>query len=74
MKHSKILWNFNTRQSFCTTCGRASDHANEAEARVELEQFDCQLPYVETADNRPGEETVRLIQKPFKMELKNEAD
>jgi len=74
MTHLKIVWNFNTKQWFCTTCGRTSDHVIEHEARVELNQFDCQLPYVETVDSRSGEETVRLIKKPFKMELKNEAD
>jgi len=70
MKHSKILWNFNTRQWFCTTCARTSDHLEEEDARSELDQFVCQLPYVEATEPLPGEETVRLIKKPFKMELK----
>jgi hypothetical protein len=74
MKHSKIVWNFNIRQWFCTKCGRTSDHVTEHDARVEMDQFDCQLPYVETPEALPGEETVRLIKKPFKMEEKNKAD
>jgi hypothetical protein len=74
MKHSKIVWNFNVRQWFCTKCGRTSDHVAEQEARVELDQFDCQLPYVETREVLPGEETVRLIKKPFKMKPRNEQE
>jgi hypothetical protein len=74
MKHPKNVWNFNTKQKFCTTSGRTSDQVNMDDARADLDQFDCQLPYVETVDSRSGEETVRLIKKPFKMELKNEAD
>jgi hypothetical protein len=72
MKHAKVVWNFNTRQWFCTACGRTSDHIAEPDARVELDLFDCQLPYVEAPEPLPGDETIRLIKKPFKMELKNE--
>jgi hypothetical protein len=74
MKHSKIVWNFNIKQWFCTICGRTSDHGAEQDARFELNQFDCQLPYVETPEVLPGEETVRLIKKPFKMEPKNRSN
>lgn len=74
MKHSKIVWNFNIRQWFCIKCGRTSDHVTEPDARVELDQFECQLPYVETPKALPGEETVRLLKKPFKMEQKNKTD
>ena len=74
MKHSKIVWNFNTRQWFCKACGRTSDQVMQHDAHREIEQFDCQLPYVETVDTRPGSETVGLIKKPFKMELKDKAD
>jgi hypothetical protein len=74
MKHAKIVWNFNIRQWFCTSCGRTSDRAAEPEARVELDQFDCQLPYVEILSAIPGEETVRLIKTPFKMKPKDEPD
>jgi hypothetical protein len=74
MKHSKIVWNLNTKQWFCTACGRTSDHVAEQDARVELDPFDCQLPYVETPQALPGEETVQLIKKPFKMELKDKTD
>jgi hypothetical protein len=70
MKHPKLVWNLNTRQWFCTTCGQTSDHVAEQDARAEMDQLDCQLPYVETPQAMPGEETVRLIKKPFKMELK----
>jgi hypothetical protein len=44
----------------------------EQDARAELDRFDCQLPYVDVPEALPGEETVRLIRKPFKMELKSE--
>jgi hypothetical protein len=50
MAHVKIVWNFNTKQWFCTTCGRTSDLVPEQDARVEFEQFDCQLPYVEASE------------------------
>lgn len=74
MKHPKIVWNFNTKQWFCKGCGRTSDHVMQHDAHLEIEQFDCQLPYVETVDTRPGEETVQLIKKPFKMELRDKTD
>ena len=74
MPHSKIVWNSNIKQWFCAICGRTSDHVTEQDARVELDHFVCQLPYVETPEAVPGEETVRLIKKPFKMEQKNKAD
>jgi hypothetical protein len=67
MKHAKIVWNFNTKEWFCTTCGRTSDHLSEQDARVELDQYDCQVPSVQASENAPGEETVRLMKKPFKM-------
>jgi hypothetical protein len=67
MKHPKLAWNFNIRQWFCTTCGRTSDHVSEPDARGELDQYDCQLPYVEAPEPLPGEETARLIKKPYKM-------
>ena len=60
MKHPKLAWNFNIRQWFCTTCGRTSDHVSEPDARGELDQYDCQLPYVEAPEPLPGEETARL--------------
>ena len=39
---------------------------------MELHQFECQLPYVEMPEVLPEEETVGLMKKPFKMNLKNE--
>jgi len=74
MTHSKIVWNFNVKQWFCTTCGRTSDHVAEPDARNELDQFDCLLPYVDAPEVLPGEETVRLIKKPFKMRRKKETE
>jgi hypothetical protein len=74
MKHPKLAWNFNIRQWFCTTCGRTSDLVTEQDARAELDQFDCQLPYVDAPEPLPGEETVRLIKKPFKMVPKKGSD
>jgi hypothetical protein len=44
------------------------------DAQVELTLYRCQVPYVGASENAPGEETVRLIRKPFKMELKHEGD
>jgi hypothetical protein len=70
MKHPKIVRNLDIAQWFCTTCGRTSDHVTEQDARVELDHFDCQLPYVGISAAMPGEETVQLIRKQFKMELK----
>jgi hypothetical protein len=71
MKHPKIVRNLDIKQWFCTTCGRTSEHLAEQDARIELDQFNCQVPYVETGETLPGEETIRLMKKPFKMELKN---
>jgi hypothetical protein len=67
MKHARIIWNSAMKQWFCATCGRTSDHARESDAREELDHYECQVPYVQAAENAPGEETVQLIQKPFKM-------
>jgi hypothetical protein len=47
MKHVTILWNPATEEWFCTKCGRTSDHISEQDARVELEQLDCEVPAVE---------------------------
>ncbi len=74
MKHLKIVWNYNVKQWFCITCGRTSDHLIENDALEELEQLECQIPYVEWSGNAPGDETAHLIKKPYKMELKNKAD
>jgi hypothetical protein len=67
MRHPTTIWNSATKQWFCTTCGKTSDHIAEEAANVELLQYKCQIPYVGASENAPGEETVRLIRKPFKM-------
>lgn len=73
MKHAKIVWNLNIKQWFCTMCGRTSEHVAEQDARVELDRCDCRLPYVERSEVLPGDETVRLMKKPFKMVPKDDA-
>jgi len=67
MKHSRIIWNSAIKQWFCPTCGRTSDLPSESDARQEVEQHECQVPFVQVPENAPGEETVQLIQTPFKM-------
>jgi len=47
MKHKNIRWNPATQEWFCLACGRTSDHANEQDARIELEQYECNVPWVE---------------------------
>ena len=74
MKHPKVIRNFNIKQWFCTTCGRTSDHVNLDDARLELDQYECQVPYVEAPETAPGEETIRLMKKPFKMVPKNKEE
>ena len=44
MKHKEIIWNPYTKKWFCVVCGRASDHISEADARAEVEMYECQLP------------------------------
>lgn len=72
MKHSDPRWNPSTRQWFCAVCGRASERASVKDAQIELEQFECRVPAVEAPRAEPGTETVRLIKKPYKMNLKKE--
>jgi hypothetical protein len=74
MKHAKLIWNLNTKEWFCKTCGRTSDQASADDARVQLDQHECQIPYVEAPGLAPGEETVRLIKKPFGMVPKKKAE
>jgi hypothetical protein len=47
VKHRDIRWNPATQERFCLVCGRTSDHASQPDARVELEQYDCHIPWVE---------------------------
>lgn len=44
LQHREIKWNPVTEQWSCTICARSSDHTTIEDARVELEQFDCELP------------------------------
>jgi hypothetical protein len=44
MKHQEIRWNPHTQEWFCIVCGRTSDHVNEADARTELEMYECEQP------------------------------
>ena len=44
MKHKEIRWNPHTEEWFCVVCGRTSDHVSEADARTEIEVYECQLP------------------------------
>jgi hypothetical protein len=58
MKHKNVRWNPATLEWFCVVCGRTSDHLNEADAHVELEQYECSVPWVNSPprslDNPPG--------------------
>ncbi len=58
MKHEKINWNPATQVWFCTNCGRTSERSTETDACSELEQHDCQIPWVEVPAelfDAPGE-------------------
>jgi hypothetical protein len=46
-KHNNIRWNPATQEWFCVSCGVTSDHDHERDARVELEQYECNMPWVE---------------------------
>ena len=56
MKHLTIRWNPATQEWFCIKCGRISDHISEEDARVELDQHDCQVPSQGTS-TPPGTKT-----------------
>ncbi len=47
MKHQHINWNPATQEWFCIKCGRTSDHTREKDARFELEQYECHIPWTE---------------------------
>jgi hypothetical protein len=72
MKHLNIGWNPATKEWFCAKCGRTSDDANVHDAHKELDQYECQVPSVESPRAAPGTETKRLIRKPFNMTLRAE--
>jgi hypothetical protein len=57
MKHKNVRWNPGTREWFCLACGRISRHAEEPDARIELEKYECNVPWVEmprTPTDHPG--------------------
>ena len=70
MKHPAIKWNPGTREYFCTTCGRTSREETIQDAREQLEQYECEIPSVDTRSPAPGEETVRLMKKSLKHQKK----
>jgi hypothetical protein len=72
MKHSHIYWNPATKEWFCTQCGRSSGLASVHDAHEKLDQYECQIPSVESPRAAPGTETTRLIRKPYKITLKTE--
>jgi len=51
--HGEIYWNPALREWFCVQCGRTSDHVNQTDARLDLEQHDCALPVAKTARALP---------------------
>jgi hypothetical protein len=42
LKHQEIKWDSVVEEWFCERCGRTSDHVTLEDARVELEQYDCE--------------------------------
>jgi hypothetical protein len=73
-KHLKVAWNPGTKEWFCTTCGRASEHASAHEAQVELEEHECRIPSIEVSGNAPGTKTMRLMKKSYKIAPKPARD
>ena len=66
MKHLVIRWNPATQEYFCLKCGRASKELAIQDARKKLEQYECEIPSVDTASPAPGTQTARLIKKSYK--------
>jgi hypothetical protein len=66
MKHLVIRWNPATKEYFCLKCGRTSKEVAIQDAREKLEQYECEIPSVDTASPGPGTGTVRLIKKSYK--------
>jgi hypothetical protein len=57
MRHETIVWNPATQEWFCIKCGQTSDQASEKDAHLELEQRQCNVPWIEMPDissNSPG--------------------
>ena len=72
MKHLNIGWNPATKEWFCAKCGRTSGHANVHDAHKGLDQYECQVPSVESLGAAPGTETTRIIRKPSNMTVRTE--
>ncbi|MGA9798455.1 MAG: hypothetical protein WBQ68_05575 [Terriglobales bacterium] len=47
MRHEHIVWNPAIQEWFCIRCGQTSDLPVEKDARNELEQRQCHVPWVE---------------------------
>ncbi len=47
MKHEQIIWNPAIQEWFCLRCGRTSDHIGEQDAHLELDLYECHIPWVE---------------------------
>jgi hypothetical protein len=72
MKHETIIWNPGTENWFCKKCGRTSNQVEVEDARIELDRYDCNIPTSDMAGGGPGTETIRLMRKPYKMNLRKE--
>jgi hypothetical protein len=59
MKHRVIRWNPGTQEYFCPKCGRTSAELSIHDARAKLEQYDCEIPSVDTASTAPTTEENR---------------
>jgi hypothetical protein len=46
----KLRWNPDLEEWFCCACGRTSDHKTKADARAELESFDCKIVGVQNRE------------------------
>jgi hypothetical protein len=66
MKHDVVRWNPATLEYFCPKCGRTSEELSIQDARSKLEEYDCEIPSVNTASPAPGTKTVRLMKKSYK--------
>ena len=49
MKHLVIRWNPATQEYFCLKSGRTSEEVAIQDAREKLEQYECEIPSVDTA-------------------------
>lgn len=54
IKHKNIRWNPLTLEWFCLICRRTSNHADETGAHIELEKYECSVPWVDMPRDSPG--------------------